>query len=105
MRPNTRDARLGLASASFGRLAERVFLNRDLRINIKVAVYKAICLSILLYCCETWVPYRRHIKQLESFHTGCLQRILGLKWWHRLPQTEILERANIEALEVILLQK
>lgn len=97
--------RIGLASASFGRLTNRVFQNRDLAIKTKVIVYKAICLSILLYGCEAWVPYRKHIRKLESFHTGCLQHILGIKWWHKIPHTEIRQRANIEPLEILLLQK
>jgi len=97
--------RIGLASSSFGRLASRVFLNKDLTIKTKVAVYKAICLSILLYASEAWTPYRRHIRMLEQFHTRCLQRILGLKWWHKVPHAEIRRRADIEPLETLLLQR
>jgi len=49
--------RVKLASSAFGRLASRVFFNRNLTVSTKVAVYKAICLSILLYGCESWIPY------------------------------------------------
>ena len=47
--------RAKLASAAFGGLSRRVFLNRNLTIATKIAVYKAnaICISILLYGCET----------------------------------------------------
>jgi len=58
-------------------LANRVFFNRNLTVSTKVAVYKAICLSILLYGCESWIPYRRQIKALEAYHIRCLQSILG----------------------------
>jgi len=44
----------------------------------KIAVYKAICVSILLYGCELWTPYRRHIKTLEAFHIRCLKSIIGI---------------------------
>ncbi|CAH1266407.1 MMP17 [Branchiostoma lanceolatum] len=94
--------RISLASASFGRLASRVFLNRNLTVTTKVSVYRAVCLSILLYASESWTLCRRHIRILEQFHTRCLQRILGLKWWHKVPHTEIRRRANIEPLETIL---
>ncbi|KAI8490084.1 hypothetical protein Bbelb_321540 [Branchiostoma belcheri] len=97
--------RIGLASASFGSLSNRVFLNKDLTTKTKVAVYRAICLSILLYACETWTTYRRHIRMLEQFHTRCLQRILGLKWWHKVPHGEIRRRAHVEPLETLLLQR
>jgi len=54
-----------------------VFFNRNLTVSTKVAVYKAICLSILLYGCESWIPYRRHIKALEAYYIRCLQSIHG----------------------------
>ena len=31
----------------------------------KYKVYKAVVLTSLLYGCETWTLYRKHIKQLE----------------------------------------
>ncbi|KAI8488058.1 hypothetical protein Bbelb_341760 [Branchiostoma belcheri] len=42
---------------------------------------------------------------LEQFHTRCLQRILGLKWWHKVPHGEIRRRAHVEPLETLLLQR
>jgi len=97
--------RIGLASASFGRLSHRVFMNRNLTIKTKVSVYKAVCLSILLYGSESWVLYRRHLNKLEAFHTSSLQRILGVKWWHKVPHTEIRNRACIDPIETILSQR
>ena len=93
--------RLGLASVSFGKLSGRVFLSRDLKLSTKIAVYKAVCLSVLLYAGETWVPYRKHIKLLEKFHIRCLQTMLGIRWWHRVPR----RRAGINSLESILTQR
>ena len=61
--------RLGLASASFGKLSGRVFLSRDLKLGTKIAVYRAVCLSVLLYAGETWVPYRKHIKTRKIPHS------------------------------------
>ena len=53
--------RICLASSAFGRLKDRVFLNHDLKLPTKIAVYKAVCMSTLLYGCETWTPYKRQI--------------------------------------------
>ena len=91
------ERRIGLAAASFAKLSARVFSCRDLSVPTKVKVYKAVCISILLYCSKAWVPYGRHIKELEIFHIRCLQKILGLKWWHRVPHVEIRLRAGIRA--------
>ncbi|XP_076057938.1 uncharacterized protein LOC143035169 [Oratosquilla oratoria] len=64
-----------------------------------------VCLPILLYGYESWVLYQRHLKKLEAFHTNCLQRILGVKWWHRVPHTEIRSRARIDPIETIISQR
>ena len=96
--------RVALASSSFGRLAGRVFLNRDLRISTKVAVYRAVCISVLLYGVETWVPYRKHLKILEQFHPKSLMKILGLIWWGRVSNSKIRRRAGIAPLGSILAQ-
>lgn len=80
-------------------------MNRNLTIKTKVSVYKAVCLSILLYGSESWVLYRRHLNKLEAFHTSSLQRILGVKWWHKVPHTEIRNRACIDPIETILSQR
>ena len=93
--------RIGLAAASFGRLSDRVFRNRNLRTSTKVKVYKAVCLSILPYGSECWV----HLKQLERFYFQCVQRILGLHWWDRVPHTEVRRRAQLDTIEAILVQR
>lgn len=70
-----------------------------------MAVYKAVCLSVLLYASECWITYRKHIKMLEKFHTQCLMKIMGIKWWHKVPHTEVRRRAGIYSLESILTQR
>jgi hypothetical protein len=97
--------RIALASAAFGKLSRRVFYNHDLTISTKRSVYQAVCLSVLLYGCESWAPYRHQVKKLESFHTRCLQRILGLHWWDRVPHTDIRRRMGVPTLEETLLQR
>ena len=97
--------RIGLAAASFGRLSDRVFRNRNLRTSTKVKVYKALCLSILQYGSECWVTYRSHLKQLERFHIQSVQRILGLHWWDTVLHTEVRRRAQIDTIEAILVQR
>ena len=94
--------RVNLASAAFGRLSHRVFLNRDLTTKTKMMVYNAICISTLLYGSEAWVTYRRHIRTLERFHISCLMRILRLHWQQRVPHAEIRRRAGCYSIETIL---
>ena len=89
---------INLASTAFGRLSKRVFGNQHLTIHSKIAVYNAVVISSIFYGCETWVPYRRHITLLESFHIRRLQLILGICWWHKVPHSEITSRAGISSI-------
>ncbi|KAG7158950.1 hypothetical protein Hamer_G006331 [Homarus americanus] len=92
--------RINLASAAFGRLRTRVFLNNDHKNGTKTAVYLAVCISTLVYASETWTPCRRHIEMLENVHTRCLKRIFGISWEDRVTHEELYRRSNttIEAM-------
>ena len=94
--------RIGQATSAFGRLAIRVFTNRDLSIETKVMVYQAVCLSSLLYCSESWTVYRRQVKLLERFHISSLQRILGVSRRDRILHRTVLEKANCVSIECII---
>ena len=97
--------RIGLASAAFGRLSARVFQNRNLTTSTKAAVYRAVCLSTLLYGSETWTPCQRHFRTLEAFHIRCLQRILGVSWEDRVPYAEVFDRTHTQSIALLLAQK
>ena len=97
--------RINLASSAFGRLSKRVLGNQDLTIHTKIVVYSAVVISTILCGCDSWVPYRRHIKLLESFHIRRLQLILGLRWWHKVTHSEIGSRAGIPTIESMLLHR
>ena len=97
--------RMKLASASIGKLNDRVFNNRDLSISTKVKVYLAATLSILLYGSETWTLYRHQIRRLEAFHIRFLQGILGLTWKDKIPHTTILQRCNVTSIEAMIITR
>ena len=94
--------RIAKASAAFGRLRKRVWDDRGLRAETKCAVYRAVVLSALLYGCEAWTPYRRHIKQMEKFHQRCLRGILNIRWFHRVSNAQVLQQSNLGSIEATL---
>jgi len=96
---------VNLMPASFRRLSKRIFMNRDLSTCTKMAIYNAICVSTLLYACEGWTPYCRQVRALEAFHIRCLQTILHVHWWDKIPHVEICRRASTTSLEMILLRR
>ena len=82
-----------------------MFGNQNLMIHTKIAVYVAVVISTILYGCSTWVPYRRHIRLLESFDIRRLQLIVGLRLWHEVTYSEIRSRAGIPSIESTLLHR
>ena len=71
--------RISRASTSFGRLYSRVWNQKGLRLQTKLKVYKAVVLTNLLYGCETWTCYWRHIKALDRLHMRHLRILLKMK--------------------------
>ena len=73
------DIRIGHAATTFGQLHPRVWSNGDLSIRVKIQVYMACVVSVLLYGCDTWTTYRHQERRLNAFHMRCLRSILGLE--------------------------
>ena len=94
--------RISKASVAFGRLTHRLWKSHDVKLRTKIGVYRAAVLSSLLYCCETWTPYRRHIRKLEAFHMRCLRRICNIRWQDRVPNTDVLEKCGLTSIEALL---
>jgi len=69
----------------------------------KIAVYRAVVLSTLLYVCESWVLYRRSVHKLDEFHLRCLRKIAGIKWQVRVLNTEVLCLCGSSGTEAFLL--
>ena len=59
-------------------------------------------LPTLLYACETWTVYQRHAKRLNHFHISCLRKLLKKKWQDRIPDTEVLKRAGMQSVHILL---
>ena len=97
-------SRLSKASSAFGRLRTRVWEESGITKKTKVAVYRSVVLTSLLYGCETWTCYRRHIKKLDQFHLRCLRRLLGIKWEDRVTNQEVLRRAATPGIEAMIMQ-
>jgi len=81
---------IGKASTNFGRLSSRFSKNHHLAIKLKIRVYTACILSVLLYSSETWCTYCRQENWLNAFHFKCLRSNLGVSWKDHVPNSTIL---------------
>jgi hypothetical protein len=46
--------------------------------------------------------YSRHSRKLNHFHLGCLRKLLTIKRQDHIPDTEVLERANMNSVHTML---
>ena len=97
-------SRISKASQALGCLRNRLLNHHNVTLDTKLKVYRAVVLSSLLYGCETWTVYRRHLKQLERFHQRSLLSILGIRWQDRVTNTQVFERTNCISIEAMLLK-
>ena len=97
--------RIGRACNTFAKLVPRVWENKKLSSNTKVAVYKACVLSTLLYGCESWSPYATQEKKLNTFHLRSLRRIFNIKWSDMITNNEVLQKAGMPSMYTLLKQR
>ena len=74
----TADTQMSNASKGFGGLKKRVWLNKDLSIKTKCAVYRAIFLSTILYGAETWTIYKADAQRLPVFTMRHFYKMLNV---------------------------
>ena len=96
--------RISKASQALGRLRNRLLNHHNVTLDTKLKVYRAVVLPSLLYGCETWTVYRRHLKQLERFHQRALRSTLGIQWQDRATNTQVFKRTNCISIEAMLLK-
>ena len=94
--------RIAKASTAFGRLRKTVWERDGLSLETKLKVYRSAVLTSLLYASETWTVYSRHAKQLNRFHLNCLRKLLHIKWQDKIPDTEVLQRAELPSVHTLL---
>ena len=91
-------------SKAFGGLRKQIWLNKDLSIKTKYAVYHAIVFSILLYVIETWTVYKADAQRLHVYMIRHLPKLLNVKWRHHIPNKLILEKCKLPGMYDIIAQ-
>ena len=61
-------------------------------------------ITSLLYACESWTTYSRHLKKLNHFHFNCLRRLVRTRWQDKVPHTEILQRSGMTSVSTMVMK-
>ena len=97
--------RMAKASASFGRLRQRLWNIHHVSMRVKGKIYHAIVLSTLLYGAEAWTMYRRQVKNMQAFMMRHLRSIMRVTWMYKVTKKELLERTGLPSMEDLLIRK
>ena len=97
------EKRIVAATKAYGALHKRLWSQHDITSRTKVKVYAVAVVPCLLYATECTTLYRKHIKALTRVQVRHLRSILHIKWQDRVPDVEVLRRAECSSVEALIL--
>ena len=92
-------ARIKKARQAFA-ILRPVWMSTAIQTHTKLRIFDSNVKSVLLYGSETWRVIKNSSNKIQTFINKCLQRILNVKWFDRVPNTTLWERAKQEQLAV-----
>ena len=84
---------------------QNLWKSKQLSVHLKCDLYKALVLSAVLYSSETWTLLKLMERKLESFHCGCLRRILRVSYLEKATNEEIMSRSRMPQLSTMIMLK
>ena len=96
--------RIGLALGAMHTL-HPIWRARNISNQTKIALYKSLVLSIVLYAAETWTLKKRDQSRLLSFEMSCLRRILGISRRDKIRNDCIRKQLGLEISIMDRIQK
>ena len=96
------ESRTRIANFAFGQLKDHVW-SQNIRLVTKCKVYRAVVISVLLYGCETWCPYQRHLHQIDQLQQHHLHFLMTITWQDKVPNTKVLSQAGMPAVSTMVM--
>ena len=76
-------SRIDKARKAFWNLAPHIWDVTQIHLSVKISVYRACFLSVLLYGAASWTTTFLSRRKLETFHMKCLRKISGVSVWNQ----------------------
>ena len=89
--------RIGKAGAAF-RNMEKVWNENGMSLRTKLKLFNSIVLSVLLYGCESWKGLREIEERVRRFESGCLRKILKIRWFDMVSEEELRRRTGQQTI-------
>ena len=77
---------------------DSVLKSRDITLQTKVCIVKAMVLPVVIYGCEIWTVKKTECGRIDAFKLWCWRRLLRVLWTARRSNQSILREINPEYL-------
>ena len=89
--------RIGKAGAAFKNM-EKVWNEDGMSLRTKLKLFNSIVLSVLMYGCETWKGLTEIEERVRRFESGCLRKILKIRWYDMVSEEELRRRTEQQSV-------
>ena len=90
------------ARRAFGSLRQRLWRRREISLTVKMKVFNAIVLPVLLYGATAWALTQTEQNRLDALEMGMLRTIAGVRWDDFIRNVDIRERLRQPPVSVKL---
>ena len=84
---------------------DRILKSRDITLQTKVHLGKAMFFPVVMYGCESWTIEKAEHQRIDAFELWCWRRLLRIAWTARRSNQSILKEISPEhSLEGLMLK-
>ena len=70
---------------------DNIFKSRDITLQTKVRLVKAMAFPVVMYGCESWTVKKAECRRIDAFELWCWRRLLRVPWTARRSNQSILK--------------
>ena len=73
---------------------DSIFKSRDITLQTKVRLVKAMVFPVVMYGCESWTVKKPEHQRIDAFELWCWRRLLRVPWTARKSNHSILKEIS-----------
>ena len=73
---------------------DSIFKSRDITLQTKVCLVKAMAFPVVMYGCESWTVKKAEHQRIDAFELWCWRRLLRVPWTARRSNQSILKEIS-----------
>ena len=73
---------------------ESIFKSRDITLQTKVCLVKAMIFPVVMYGCESWTVKKAERRRIDAFELWCWRRRLRVPWTARRSNQSVLKEIS-----------